>query len=198
VSAHDPQTLTFYDRDAEAYAERERPLPRRRLQAFMGCLSPRATILELGCGAGIDAAYLIERGFQVEATDGSPELAALAAKRLNRPVRVMLFDELDEAGRYDGVWANASLHHAPDEALPGILQRIHRALRPDGLFAASYKSGDGEGRDSLGRYYSFPTEGRLRAAYAAAGWSDITLEHGEGRGYDGVPRPWLFVTAVKG
>jgi SAM-dependent methyltransferase len=110
----------------------------------------------------------------------------------------MLFDELDTAERYDGVWANASLHHARDEALPGILARIWRALRPGGVFYAGYKSGEGGGRDALGRYYSFPSQARLREAYADAGpWHELVSEEGEGGGYDGVARKWLHVTAVK-
>jgi len=37
------------------------------------------------------------------ATDGSPEMVAVAAKRLNHPVEAMLFHELDQHEAYDGV-----------------------------------------------------------------------------------------------
>ena len=57
---------------------------------------------------------------------------------------------------YDGVWASACLLHVPRDELAGVLARIHRALKPEGLFYASYKVGHGDGRDSFGRYYNYP------------------------------------------
>lgn len=194
---HDADTLAFYDREASAYANR-RDQAGPHLAAFLGQLAPGAKILELGCGGGQDAAAMIAAGFDVTPTDGSAGLAAEAEKRLGRPVRVMKFEELDAAGAYDAVWANACLLHVPEGGLVDILARIHRALKPGGRFYAGFKAGDGGDRDSLGRYYNFPDEARLRAAYGAAGgWSALDLRHGQGGGFDGVMRDWLHVEAVK-
>lgn len=194
---HDADTLAFYDREAAAYAARERGAP-VRLRAFLEQLRPRAKILELGCGAGQDAELMTAAGFDVTPTDGSAGLAAQAQARLGRPVRVMRFEELDEAAAYDGVWANACLLHVPEDGLADVLARIHRALKPGGRFHTGFKAGDGGGRDGLGRYYNFPDEARLRAAYAAAGdWATLTITAGKGGGFDGVMRDWLFVDAVR-
>ena len=194
---HDADTLAFYDREAAAYAARQRGAP-VRLQAFLEQLRPRARILELGCGAGQDAELMTAAGFEVTPTDGSAGLAAEAEARLGRPVRVMRFEELDETAAYDGVWANACLLHVPEDGLADVLTRIHRALKPGGRFHTGFKAGDGGGRDSLGRYYNFPDEARLRAAYGAAGdWATLTITPGQGGGFDGVMRDWLFVDAVK-
>lgn len=195
---HDSDTLAFYDREAVAYAGR-RDQAGPRLHDFLARLAPGARILELGCGGGQDAAAMIAAGFDVTPTDGSPGLALEAQKRLGRPVRVMKFEELDEAGAYDGVWANACLLHVPEAGLPDILARIHRALKRGGRFYAGFKAGDGGDRDSLGRYYNFPTEENLRAAYGAAGnWAELELSHDRGGGFDGVMRQWLHVEAVRG
>lgn len=195
---HDADTLAFYDREAAAYAARQRGAP-VRLQAFLEQLRPRARILELGCGAGQDAELMTAAGFEVTPTDGSAGLAAEAEARLGRPVRVMRFEELDETAAYDGVWANACLLHVPEDGLADVLARIHRALKPGGRFHTGFKAGDGGGRDSLGRYYNFPDEARLRAAYGAAGdWAALTITPGKGGGFDGLMRDWLFVDAVKG
>jgi len=194
---HDEATLAFYDREAGAYAARKDQAG-PHLAAFLEALAPGAKILELGCGGGQDAAAMIAAGFDVTPTDGSAGLAREAEKLLGRPVRVMKFAELDETAAYDGVWANACLLHVPEGGLGDVLGRIHRALKPGGRFYAGFKAGDGGGRDSLGRYYNFPDEARLRAAYAAAGpWTDLDLRHGKGGGFDGVMRDWLHVEAVK-
>src|SRR5262249_42835092 len=146
---------------------------------------------------GRDAAEMIRLGFDVTPTDGSTGLAAVAARNLGRPVRIMRFEALDDVAAYDGVWANASLLHAPLERLGGIPRRGHPAVEPGGRFFATYKAGDGPGRDSLGRYYNFPSEAALLAAYDEAGpWAALAVERDRGGGYDGVERDWLMVMAT--
>ena len=59
-------------------------------------------------------------------------------------------------------WANACLLHVPRDELAGVLGLIRRALKPAGTFYASYKTGDGAGRDTLNRYYNYPSPDWLR------------------------------------
>lgn len=194
----DDATLQFYRRNAEAYAKREITSRHARLARFLAVLPPGAAILELGCGAGGDTAEMIARGYDVTPTDGSPEMAAVASRKLGRPVGTLLFHDLDAVEAYDGVWANACLLHVPRDQLADVLSLIHRALKPGGAFYASYKSGDGDGRDTLDRYYNYPTEDWLRATYAKAGeWPDLSIETGEVRGFDDAMAEMLFVLARK-
>lgn len=198
-SASDEATLAFYEREAETYAARWEAGSSRVLDQFLSRLAPGARILELGCGGGQDAEVMLRAGFDVTPTDGSPALAAIAQARLGRPVQVMRFGELSAQAEYDGVWASACLLHAPVAGLSDVLGRIRRALVPGGVFHASYKGGDGEGRDSLGRYYNFPRRDELEAAYRLAGpWRELKISSGAGGGYDGVERTWFLVKAVKG
>jgi len=195
----DEETLQFYRGNAEAYAGREITSRQARLTAFLAQLPPRASILELGCGAGGDTAEMLARGFDVRATDGSPEMAAVASKRLGRTVESLLFHELDEVEAYDGVWANACLLHVPRNELAGILRLIWRALKPEGVFFASYKTGDADGRDTLNRYYNYPSPDWLRSTYAEAGqWRSLSMETGEVKGFDDKMASMLFVIARKG
>ncbi|MFA8415214.1 hypothetical protein ACEPTV_33765, partial [Burkholderia pseudomallei] len=86
----------------------------------------------------------------------------------------------------------------PRDQLANVLARIRRALKAGGAFYASYKSGDGDGRDALDRYYNYPTEEWLRATYRQAGaWSDLSIETGEVRGFDDAMAEMLFVLARK-
>jgi len=194
----DDDTLQFYRRNAEAYAQRQFTSRTARLTRFLALLPPGAAILELGCGAGGDSAQMLARGYDVTPSDGSPEMAEVAAHRLGRPVKTLLFHDIDEVEAYDGVWANACLLHVPRDQLADVLALIRRALRPGGAFYASYKSGDGDGRDTLNRYYNYPTEDWLRATYArAGGWTDLSIESGEVRGFDDAMAEMLFVLARK-
>ena len=195
----DEETLKFYRGHAEAYAGREITSRQARLTAFLGLLPPGARILELGCGAGGDTAEMLARGFDVRATDGSPEMAAVASKRIGRTVATLLFHELDEVEAYDAVWANACLLHVPRDELADILGLIWRALKPEGVFYATYKTGDAEGRDTLNRYYNYPSPDWLRTNYTSAGnWSSLEIETGEVIGFDNQWAKMLFVVARKG
>lgn len=189
----DEETLQFYRRNAESYAAWAKA-PSTRLIAFLGLLPPSGSILELGCGAGNHAAEMLARGFTLRATDGSPEMAEVATRRLNHPVETMRFEELDDHDAFDGVWASACLLHVPRDELAGILARIHRALKAGGAFYASFKTGEGDGRDSLGRYYNYPSADWLSATYAAAGpWQMISSDSSEIKSFDDAPATMLHL-----
>jgi SAM-dependent methyltransferase len=193
----DEQTLQFYRSNAQAYAKRE-IATHTRLTRFLALLPAGATILELGCGAGAASAEMLTRGFDVSPTDGSPEMASEASRRLGRPVETLLFHDLNEVEAYDGIWANACLLHVPRSELAQVLTLIWRALKPGGYFYASYKTGDADGRDALNRYYNYPSPDWLRASYAEAGnWNSLSIETGEVRGFDDKWATMLFVVARK-
>jgi SAM-dependent methyltransferase len=197
MSARDAATLDFYAAEAQAYADRSREAEHARIAAFATALPAGGRVLELGCGGGHDSLELLARGLDVVPTDGSPELAEQATKRLGRSVAVLLFENLDVHENFDGIWANACLLHVPRVALPGILKRIHAALKPGGVFYASFKAGTEEGRDRFGRYYNYPSSDWLKEAYGESRWQSLDLIEDLGGGYDGEPTRWLHATAVK-
>ena len=165
---------------------------------FLKRLPQGARILDLGCGGGRDSADMIRQGFRVEPTDGVPAMADKAAQHLGRPVSVLRFDQLEAREIYDAVWANASLLHVPRPALPDVLARIWRALKPEGWHFASFKTGTAEGRDRFDRYFNYPSVEHLRAAYEEAGpWSVREATAYEGGGYDGRKGPWAAMVYRK-
>jgi SAM-dependent methyltransferase len=196
--AFDPDTLAFYAAEAPAYLGIRPPNVWSALPAFLERLQDGASILELGCGGGADAEHMLAAGFEVDPTDGVPEMAAQAQARLGRPVSVMRFDELDAVNRYDAVIANASLLHVPLSGLPDILARIHRALKPGGWHLASYKTGGGQGVDEHGRYYNRPSAEQAEACYRIAGeWARYDVEESFEPGHFGKPSAWLKIVAQK-
>ncbi|CUT09615.1 Methyltransferase [Bradyrhizobium sp.] len=193
----DEGTLQFYRSNARSYADWAKA-PSTRLRGFLALLPSGGSILELGCGAGNHSAVMLAEGFSVRATDGSPEMAEIASQRLGHAVEAMRFDQLDAHEAYDGVWASACLLHVPRDELAGILARIHRALRPSGVFYASYKMGEGDGRDSLGRYYNYASPEWLEATYASAGpWITLSSDRNVIRSFDETPANMLHLVVRK-
>ncbi|MEQ1714914.1 MAG: methyltransferase domain-containing protein [Hyphomicrobium sp.] len=164
----DKRTLDIYAQEAAKYATRDR---KERadgfLDPFIAMMPPGAVVLDLGCGAGWAAALMQDRGFDVHALDASPEMAALAQAKLKRTVRVASFESVEETGVYDGIWASGALLHVPKSEMPALLARLARALKPGGLLLATFKSGEGEARDKLGRFYSYYALAELQRLFGA-------------------------------
>ncbi len=198
MSAFDPETLDFYSNEAATYVACRPDDINPELSGFLGLVAPGARILELGCGSGADAEYMISQGFDVEPTDGVAEMAAKAEARLKRSVAVMRFDELDVVEGYDAIIASASLLHVPVAGLTPILAGIWRALKPGGWYLATYKTGGAEIRDDHGRYYNYLSHEEADRQYRAAGdWASLEYEEYSGVGYYSAPAQWLKVVAQK-
>lgn len=190
-------TINFYNENADDYAANDVG-PNPRLFPFLQRCKAAGKVLELGTGGGFDALAIINGGFDLDATDGSSELAAIATRRIGRPVRTMLFDELEAIDAYDGVYACASLTHVPRADLRGVLQKVYRALTYGGVVWASFKAGLDEGTDAFGRHYNYLSAEELTAIWRdAAPWRDIETESWLGGAYDRKATSWVAVTAVR-
>ena len=155
-------TLEYYDHNAEQFFKTTADVDFTGTQdRFLRCLEPGSRILDLGCGSGRDARYFLEKGYQVDATDGSAEICRLASEYTGIPVKQMLFSELDAVSEYDGIWACASILHLPEEELRDVMHRIGAALKEDGIFYTSFKYGDFAGERN-GRYFRDFTEESFR------------------------------------
>lgn len=198
MSEFDPETLAFYAAEAPVYTSSRPDGISRHLIGFLERLPIGGSILELGCGGGIDAAHMIARGFTVDPTDGVAEIVEQAQARLSTPVRVLRFEDLADTEKYDAVVANASLLHVPREGLVAILNKVWCALKSGGWHMASYKGGGAEGRDEHGRYYNYLSRSDAEDYYRAAGeWDVLEFEESIGGGYFGKVGPWIKVTARK-
>ena len=198
MNGFDPRTLAFYQETADHYVDDHPSDVARHIPAFLDRLPPAGAILELGCGGGADAAYMAERGFAVDATDGAAAMAAKAEQRLKHPVRIMRFHELDAVERYDAVVATASLLHVPKHDLPDVLARIWRALKSGGRHVATYKTGNVEGRDNHQRYFNYPSVEELEACYQQAGlWSGLEIATSMESGFFSGPGRWLTIQVQK-
>ena len=155
-------TLEYYDQNAEQFFKTTADVDFTGIQdRFLRYLGPGSRILDLGCGSGRDTRYFLEKGYQVDATDGSAEICRLASEYTGIPVRQMLFNELDAEEEYDGIWACASILHLPEEELRDVMHRIGTALKEGGIFYTSFKYGDFAG-ERKGRYFRDFTEERFR------------------------------------
>ena len=192
----DEATLAVYAQRADDYADRfAKGPPDRHLETFIADLPAGSRVLDLGCGPGRAAAHMAREGFAVDAWDASNEMALLARDRFGVDVRVATFDDLDATALYDGIWANFSLLHAPRAEMPAHLARIARALKAGGLLHLGLKTGTGERRDSLGRFYAFFGEDEIEDLLSGAGFTVLDRTTGAEKGLGGTTDPFIILRA---
>lgn len=194
----DTETLAVYAKRAADYAKRfgkagEGP----HMKAFLAQVPSGGRILDLGCGPGHTSAAMKCAGYRVDALDASPELAEIARQKYDVDVRVASFEELSDIETYDGVFANFSLLHAPKAEMPDNLRRIAGALVADGVFHIGLKRGNGEKRDSIGRFYAYYELDELKDLLGDAGFRIVNQRTGEEEGLDGTVAPWIILLARK-
>lgn len=157
------KTLEYYNEKSDLFTGDTVDLEFSSIQdSFLKYLKPGSLILDFGCGSGRDSRYFISRGYTVEAIDGSEEMVKIASKTAGIPVKQMLFNELDECERYDGIFACASILHVPYKELTDILLRMKKALKKNGYVYVSFKYGEYEGYRN-GRYFTDLNEERFQS-----------------------------------
>ena len=152
-------TIEYYNKNAEQFVQGTLSVDFIATQErFLSKLAVGTCILDFGCGSGRDTKYFLDKGYQVEATDGSAEICKLASEYTGTCVKQMLFEELDEFEKYDGIWACSSILHLDKRALKDVLKKMATALKTGGVVYTSFKYGDFEGERN-GRYFTdFTTE----------------------------------------
>ena len=149
------------------------------------------TILDLGCGPGRDLKAFRDLGHVAVGVEAAPSFAAMARAHSGCEVLEQDFLRLElPSGKFDGVFANASLFHVPGQELPRVLGGLRAALKPRGVLFSSNPRGNNEEGWNRGRYGAYWDYDTWRRYLVDAGFEE--LEH-----YyrpPGLPRerqPWL-------
>lgn len=151
-------TLSYYDNHADEFYRGTVNVDFTATQErFLAKLKKGSRILDLGCGSGRDTKFFLERGYDVEAVDGSAELCRLASQYTGVRVKQMLFEELSVVDQYDGIWACSSILHLPIDKLHEVMQKMATALKKNGIIYTSFKYGTFAGERN-GRYFTDMTE----------------------------------------
>jgi SAM-dependent methyltransferase len=129
-----------FDRIAEQYDAlwSESAVGRQQRRAVWQRIDPLfsrgSRVLDLGCGSGVDAVHLMQRGVDVTGIDASAGMVRVArARGVN--VRLLAIEALEEIeGVFDGALSNfGALNCVPD--LAPVAHSLGRLIRPGGYVA---------------------------------------------------------------
>lgn len=136
-------SVEYYNKNAAEFYQRSVGIDMSpAYEKFLSQLPSKAHILDAGCGIGRDAKYFKEKGYEVTAFDASKEMVNLCNQEMGISAIQLSFQDMVFDQNFDGIWACASLLHVPYEETIDIFSKIRHALKPEGVFYASYKYGD--------------------------------------------------------
>jgi len=138
-------TIRYYEKQAESISVRYESANVGKLQKeLLLTMASCNSILELGCGSGRDAAFLLQAlaPDTLIITDGSDNMLALAAKCHPELapflIKLKLPEDLKSQNRtYDGIYSIATLMHLTTSGIIEFLHEATRLLKASGVLFVS-------------------------------------------------------------
>lgn len=131
--------VTRHARGDDAYfadLENQRYRSHRHLLPWIRAMQPGRSVLEIGCGVGLDTYAMAKHGLNVTSVDLTEVGVGTARNRFRRHRLAGSFAVADAGclpfptNSYDYVYSFGVLHHAADTA--ATVDQVHRVLRPNG------------------------------------------------------------------
>ncbi|MFW9852876.1 MAG: class I SAM-dependent methyltransferase [Candidatus Thorarchaeota archaeon] len=188
-----------YNKIASRYHE-ERDIfnNKKELDYFIELLPKEGKILDVGCGTGYGARYMVEKGYSVIGVDISVSMLEIAKK--NVPEAEFIEADMTKLtfpdNSFDGIVSLYAIFHVSREKHEKLFQDLHRMLKTGGIlfFCTNYNESE-ETDDYLGAeifWSSYSSEKTLQML-EQIGFEiiyDALLERGEEEHY------WIFAKKI--
>ena len=158
----DEYTLPYYDINSLSLSYRYESADVSELQELLiQTFKKKSKLLEIGCGSGRDASFMVTNNYDVIGIDGSLNMIT-EAKKLHPELSKSLFhkvipDELNYKLKFDGIYSIATLMHLSKYNLIKTISIIYDMLNEHGIFLMSVSllrdDINKEGFDEKGRFF---------------------------------------------
>ena len=174
--------------------------PWPRLVQAVSLLASGRDALDLGCGAGRDALFLLNQGFMVTAVDNDSHAVALLAEFPQEHLKVVHSSfETFHFETYDLINAHYSLPFMPQEKFKLVFSRITQALRAHGIFVGQF-FGEHDEWNTPGNQMTFLTREQAEEMLHEFNVLEFQEEDIDSHIADGTPKHWhvYHIIAQKG
>jgi len=147
-----------YDKIASQYDEYREPFNNEdELNEFMSLVKPGGHILDAGCGSGVVARALVDKGFQVTGIDISKKMLELAKDRVPEATfEVADMTALEfEDNSFDGIVSTYAVFHIPRAKHFSLFQDFHRILKKGSALLFSIGSKEIDATDGVWEWEEF-------------------------------------------
>lgn len=135
-------TLNYYEKNANLLINRYESANVSEVQILLlQTFTNKSKLLEIGCGSGRDASFMIRNNYDVIAIDGSHNMIEeakkihpeLSGKLLHKTLPNDLYFNIS----FDGIYSIATLMHLSKNNLEKTISRIYDLLNQNGKFLMS-------------------------------------------------------------
>jgi len=141
--------VEIYNAIAEDYAKKYDPIDGEDdlvfLNAFLAHLEQKLFAVDIGCGTGFSSGYFAKEGMEVEGSDLSSNMIAIAKR--NYPALFFSVADMRKFAPHktaDAVWAGYSMFHFSQDNFEETINTIKTYLKPGGIFGLVMQEGEGE------------------------------------------------------
>jgi len=190
-------TIEYYKNNAKLLVKRYESADVKNIQKLLlEVFSKNSSLLEIGCGSGRDANFMIENNYKLTAIDASKEMI-LEAKKIHPLLEnslhvVTIPDELSfNTNSFDGIYSIATLMHLEEKEIKKTIQKIYDMLKGNGIFLFSVSIQrddiDKNFKDSKGRHFTTIPKDRWLDMCNDIGFKTIkTVVTNDGLNRDGI------------
>ncbi|MDF1884113.1 class I SAM-dependent methyltransferase [Sulfurimonas sp. SAG-AH-194-C21] len=196
-------TVEYYNNNAKSLAKRYASANVDTVQnLLLQSFSAKSNLLEIGCGSGRDANFMINKDYNVIGIDASKEMINEAKSKhplLKDILKVIVIpDELNFHHKsFDGVYSIATLMHLKEKNIETTIKKIYNFLKDKGIFLFSVSiqrdDVDDKNKDNKGRYFTTMDENKWLQICHSIGFKTIkTVVTNDGLNRDGI----IWLTCV--
>lgn len=211
MSTENERALDFYSKYADLYSLRNKkdyttPQGLKEAKAHQDFirktvegLPHSAKMFEIGSADGRDAKLINSLGYNIQVSDAVDSFMDMLTAEGFSPVKFNVVTD-DFSDTYDYILANAVLVHLTKNEVKTVVQKIHAALKQNGIFVLSLKQRLGGGEEwkanidgaSGKRYFSYWDIDEAKTMLEAAGFEIIWA-----RQVGGIRACWLELIVKK-
>lgn len=198
-------TLLYYQNNSLSLVDRYESADVSEVQQLLlQTFHTNGKLLEIGCGSGRDASFMIKNNYNVFAIDGSENMIREAKKNhpnlSNNLLHRVLPNELTFDEKFDGIYSIATLMHLTKNDVDETISKIYNLLKGNGFFLMSVSlfrdDVDKNGFDEKGRFFLILTKNEWLSICRNAGFKISNVKTNK----DGLSREnieWLTLVAEK-
>ena len=138
------KTISAYNNCASAYEDKfsKNEIYKQHALSFASLFESDSSILDIGCGPGLNSALFAERGISVTGIDSSIEMIKLAEKNCPAGKFINTSADIYEAeNKFDGLCLSFVIVHMEDSQVGVLLDRLSGMIKKGGYVYISFMVG---------------------------------------------------------
>jgi len=153
----------------------------KRINDFASAIKKNSSVLDIGCGPGINAEIFINHGHSVTGIDFSDKMIALAEKRCpSGKFMVKNAENPDTAEKYDAICLSFIIVHLEKSETEKLIITLPHLLNPGGMVYISFMTGKKAGYKKTSFsddeiYFSYYKTEEIEKLFAAEGFGKISF-----------------------